>query len=104
MYADDMLILSKSEWGLKRSLLILEAYCKKWRLVINTTKTKIMIFNKRTPTVFSFKIDGKQLDIAKEYMYRGINICCSGSFVPAISSASMQGLVQNNVLFEKSKL
>ena len=51
-----------------------------------------MIFNKRTPTVLSFKIDGKQLDIVKEYRYLGINICCSGSFVPAIrelvSSAS----------------
>ena len=71
VYADDMLILSKSEWGLKRSLLILEAYCKKWRLVINTKITKIMIFNNRTPTDLSFKIDGKQLDIANKYRYLG---------------------------------
>ena len=28
LYADDMLILSRSEWGLRRSLKVLEAYCK----------------------------------------------------------------------------
>ena len=43
-----------------------------------------MIFNKRTSTDLSFKIDGKQLDIVKEYMYLDIDMCCSGSFVPAI--------------------
>ena len=46
MYADDMLILSKSRAGLQRSLNILDVYCKKWKLAINTDKTKVMIFNK----------------------------------------------------------
>ena len=46
-YADDMLLLSKTESGLNKSLQVLEVYCNKWQLVINKTKTEIMILNKR---------------------------------------------------------
>ena len=44
LYADDLIILSKTEHGLRQSLKNLETYCRQWKLQINITKTKILIF------------------------------------------------------------
>jgi hypothetical protein len=48
MYADDIILLSKSAKGLQEKLDIhvLNTYCKDWCLTVNTSKTKILIFNK----------------------------------------------------------
>ena len=84
MYADDMLLLSKSYKGLNKSIKLLEVYCRKWQLQINTDKTKIMIFNKRKTADFSFKVEGKCLEIVTSYKYLGMKICNSGSFTSTI--------------------
>ena len=46
LYADDLVVVSESETGLKNALGKLEKYCEKWNLEVNMNKTKIMIFNK----------------------------------------------------------
>ena len=84
MYADDMLLLSKTESGLQKSLDILEEYCKKWRLVANIKKTKIMIFSKRVKNEDIFKFGTETLEITSTYIYLGVKISRSGSFRPAI--------------------
>jgi hypothetical protein len=45
MYAEDIILLSKSAKGLQKKLDILNTYCKDWCLTVNTSKTKILIFN-----------------------------------------------------------
>jgi hypothetical protein len=45
MYADDIMLLSKSAKGLQEKLDILNTYCKDWCLTVNTSKTKILVFN-----------------------------------------------------------
>ena len=45
-WADDLVMLAESEEKLNEMLKILEDYCKTNELVINTKKTKCMIFNK----------------------------------------------------------
>ena len=87
MYADDMMLLSSSESGLQKSLNVLSAYCEKWQLVVNTNKTKIMIFNRRSCT-YKFTYLGKELDAVNEYTYLGLKISKSGSFNPAIKELS----------------
>ena len=47
LYADDLVILSKSRTGLQTCLNKLSSYCNSWILSINTKKTKVMIFQKR---------------------------------------------------------
>ena len=61
MYADDTLLLSKSKAGLEKALRLMEIYCQKWQLKINTDKTKIMIFNKR-PKNIDFIFNGQPLE------------------------------------------
>ena len=67
MYADDMLILSNSQSGLERASYLLEAHCDKWQLVVNTSKTKVIIFNIRNNDHISFTYKGVELEITKQY-------------------------------------
>jgi hypothetical protein len=46
MLADDIVLLSETKEGLQNSLSRLARFCKVWGMDINTSKTKIMIFNK----------------------------------------------------------
>ena len=47
MYADDIVLISKTAKGLQTLLCRLEDFCKKWNLKVNINKTKIIIFNKK---------------------------------------------------------
>ena len=69
--------------GLLRSLKVVDVYCQKWQLSINSEKTKIIVFNKRSVD-FSFSLGGKPLERIDSYNYLGIRISKSGSFIPAI--------------------
>ena len=46
LFADDVVIISDSKEGLQSSLSQLESYCKKWKLTVNVSKTKVVIFQK----------------------------------------------------------
>ena len=48
LYADDLIILSRSRYGLQNSLNQLNEWSKKWLMEINMKKTKIMIFQSIT--------------------------------------------------------
>ena len=85
-YADDIVLLSTSKEGLQKALDITEKYCEKWRLTVNHTKTKSMIFSRGNQKIkTTFKINGVELENVKEFKYLGITIhkkCCS--FTPTL--------------------
>lgn len=87
MYADDLVIMSKSSSGLQNALDKLHDYCSKWKLSVNINKTKIMIFNKRGHTLskYSFTYGNIVLQLCNEYSYLGIIFTPSGSFTKAIN-------------------
>ncbi len=85
MYADDMLLLSKTEEGLTQALYVLSQYCQKWQLVVNVKKTKIMVFNKRGYKRRSFSFDNDTIEVVNNYTYLGILITNTGSFSNSIS-------------------
>ena len=73
MHADDLLILSETEAGLKNSLQRLGKYAKTWKLKINQKKTKIMLFNKQGRSIdLKLKIDNLVIESCKKYIYLGI--------------------------------
>ena len=45
MYADDLVLMSRSESGLQTLLNRLGEYCRKWRMEVNIEKTKAMKFS-----------------------------------------------------------
>ena len=85
LYADDLIILSRSKIGLQNCLNTLSSYCEAWMLKINPKKTKIMIFQKRPRKSLdiSFKIGTEAIEIVQEYTYLGIRLTPTGNFTLA---------------------
>ena len=71
MYADDLIIISKSAKGLQCALNNLYSYCKRWKLLVNIDKSNVMIFNKSGHILdnFSFHYGNVMLKIVNEYCY-----------------------------------
>ncbi len=73
-YADDLVLCADSEKDLQELLDILFQWCYKWRLAINTEKTKVMHFRSKPKNVsnFTFTVNGSPLEIVSDYKYLGI--------------------------------
>ena len=81
MYADDLLILSETEAGLRASINKLHSYAKKWQLSVNIKKTKLMVFNKmRIHHPLSILLGNQIINSCLEYDYLGITFTPNGSF------------------------
>ena len=84
LYADDLVLISKSAHGLQKALSILAKFCNEWLLSINPKKTKVMIFQKKcrksTLNKYCFNINHKSIEIVNNYTYLGVNFSSCGSF------------------------
>ena len=92
MYADDIVIISRSPQGLQKCLDALGIYCNKWKLSPNITKTKAMVMkNKnRKNNKIDFFLSGQKLDNVTEFTYLGIKINAAGSFKPTLPHLSLK--------------
>jgi hypothetical protein len=74
LYADDIALIAKSEIDLQKMLDTLHEWCKKWRVLINTEKSKCLHFRKpRLPrTQFNYHVGNNTLDVVTEYKYLGV--------------------------------
>ena len=88
MFADDIVLMSESAEGLQQCLDKLHTYTKQWNLTVNTSKTKVIIFNKdgHRITRHNFTLNGTNIEIVQNYTYLGILFSSSGSFNPAIKA------------------
>ena len=48
LFADDLVLLSPTKEGLQQHLDLLHSFSQTWALTVNLSKTKIMIFEKRS--------------------------------------------------------
>lgn len=82
LYADDMILMADSPEGLQRSLDALSEYCKIWKLEVNTSKTKVMIFSRGSlrQNLPVFTYGEGELEIVKEFPYLGIVFSGNGKF------------------------
>ena len=94
LYADDIVIFSSTSDGLQKGLDVLSDYCQKWKLTVNTEKTKIMIFRKgrSLPRNLSFVFQGSVLEIVNKFVYLGITFSTGGSFNETHKTLSGQAL------------
>ena len=88
MFADDIVLLSESAEGLQNSLNKLNMYCNKWKLTLNTDKTKVVIFNRGGHIIrkFKFLYGINEIQITQRYCYLGIVFTASGLFTEAVKS------------------
>ena len=90
MYADDLVLLSRSEKGMQHCLNNLTDYCNKWRLTISIPKTKMLITNKPKHVAYNFKIDNQTIETVTKFCYLGIIITNTGNFKPAIENLALK--------------
>lgn len=74
MYADDVVLISETADGLQKQLDILNNWCNKWQIELNSEKTSVMIFrNKNTDLPSKKFICGEHdLKYIEEYKYLGL--------------------------------
>ena len=80
LYADDLIILSRSKTGLQNCLNALSSYCESWMLKINPKK---MIFQKRPRKSVdcNFEIGTEPIEIVQEYTYLGTRLTPTGTLL-----------------------
>jgi len=74
LYADDIVLIADNETDLQKMLDQCTSWTEKWKLTVNTDKTKIMHIRKtRAPrTNLNFSLAGATLEKVKEYKYLGL--------------------------------
>jgi len=74
MYADDIILLCANEYDLQQLLNRVNRWCRDWKLEVNTSKSKIMHFRKKSKPVcdYTFKLGNEDVEIVSKYKYLGI--------------------------------
>ena len=93
LYADDLVLISRSAAGLQNQINLLHKYSEKWLLTTNLKKTKTVIFQKQnrksTREKYLFFLNRNEISNATEYTYLGTTFYSNGNF-----SISKQRLVE----------
>ena len=90
LYADDLIILSRSKSGLQNCLDMLHTWSKKWLLEVNLKKTKVMILQKHKSKQknINFYIGKNPISITDEYTYLGLKLSPNTKFDTASEQLS----------------
>ena len=97
LYADDTVLFANSVTDMQTALNIFENYCNTWKLSVNVSKTKIIVFtNGKISDKIHFTYGSQELEISNEYKYLGIVLSKSGSFLAAKKNIAEQA---NKALF-----
>ena len=82
LWADDIILLSRSEEGLRNMLSALYSYADENGMVMNTKKTKRMIFNKTGKYIWrSYPMKNGTIETTNSYKYLGFIFTPSGEIV-----------------------
>ena len=106
MYADDLVLISRTKEGLQRQIDCLDNYCQKWKLTINIKKTKSMVFNRGNKLInTTFHIRGYPTGNVKSFTYLGFTISSKNcSFQKTIDDLSVKANLAVFAIKSKIKL
>ena len=97
LYADDTVVLADTPVDLQNALNAVHEYCKLWKLHLNTSKTKIVIFSRGKVRKFPvFKFGNDSIEVVDDYIYLGVTINYNGKFDKAMKKQVAQA---NRALF-----
>jgi hypothetical protein len=105
LYADDAVLFADSRLGLQNALEQLGHYCKKWKLILNTDKTKVIVFKKggKIDNREVFMYDGKQIEKVNTFKYLGIVLSANGSNCKTQKTLTNQARKATFVLLKNTK-
>ena len=95
LYADDLVILSRSKEGLQRCLDKTHLYSKTNLLTISVKKSKSMVFNARGKFLrVTFYIGDENIEPVQEFCYLGVDFKCSGTVKHAANILNEKGIIK----------
>ena len=104
LYADDTVIFADNEIGLQKALDGLNSYCKIWKLSVNCSKTKVLVFSgRKSNNNYPFILNDELLEHVYSYKYLGINFNFNGKFNQGVKALKEQGRRAMFSLLQKSK-
>ena len=105
LFADDTVLISESILELQELLNKLSSYCKKWNIMVNTDKTKAMLFkSSNRPESFDIFYDNVRLENVDSFIYLGVCLSSNGSFHKAqkhLFEQASKALYSLNSVFDK---
>ena len=111
LWADDLLLVSKTASGLQNSINKIHQFYNSMGLDVNIKKTKVMVMNKRgkkLDKIYEFTLGNKKIEITDEYQYLGIKLRPSGSFTQAVQElndkASRAWFGISNIIFRNKRM
>ena len=93
MYADDLVLMSRTEIGLQGLIDKLSDYCTRWKMEVNIDKTKVMKFSgngHKCKTNFFYR--EKMIENVLNYKYLGLVFNASGTWSNAMENLSVRGM------------
>ena len=92
LYAHDTIVMSNTKEGLQKAIDLMCGFCEKWKLKINSGKTKVTVFGCRKADTSNLKFvcNGDNLEVVHSFKYLGIMMNYNGSFKIAIEELHKQ--------------
>ena len=89
IYADDLLLSSRSSDGLQKGLGALKLFCESRQLIVNTEKSKYMLVTKKCRHDQPVMVyNNKDLQSVKIFTYLGVNFSRNNSFTKGLKGPS----------------
>jgi hypothetical protein len=104
LYADDTVIMAENPAELQKALSAMWDYCVKYKMEVNASKTKVVIFSKGKVRKFpDFLLGSKKLEVVGDYTYLGIIFNYNGKFKNAIKKLVNQATRAMYAILSKSR-
>ncbi|MES9880523.1 MAG: reverse transcriptase family protein [Sedimenticola sp.] len=101
LYADDTVIIADDPNAFQKCLNDFHDYCNKWKLRVNLSKSKVIVFGSKTNRANQFKLGQTSLDFVNEYKYLGVYFSRSGSFLKARKHVVEQANKATHLLYSR---
>lgn len=106
-FADDLVLFADTAVQAQNVLHALHDYTKEKQLVVNTNKTKVLIFKRGRTAKCKFHYGNDIIEVVKEYQYLGVTFSSSGLFLKNVKNVVRKANVAMGSVFStlvKSKL
>ncbi|KAL1448341.1 hypothetical protein WDU94_000009 [Cyamophila willieti] len=95
LYADDLIIFANNKMDMQRKLNTLQEYCTDNKMMVNVSKSKVVIFRRggRVARSDTLLYDGECMEVRNEYNYLGVLFSSHAVFRKAADQAISKGRV-----------
>ncbi len=91
LYADDLALMSETPQGLQKQIDALSEFCVERQLVINVSKTKVVVFEKRRSAAPEFTYRRTTIERVQSFRYLGLELHNTRGMTIAIDKLTTVG-------------